>query len=64
MMIWELGIPGKQGVSSPCSIKNILAGLTGQTNWEGGVYKVLATFPEGTSDYQYKELADDNRLPH
>lgn len=49
MMIWELGIPGKQGVSLLRLLRTIMAELISQTNWEGGVYKVLATFPEGTS---------------
>lgn len=53
MMIWELGIPGKQGVGrhqaswgqGVCETE-----LISQTNWEGGMYKVLATFPEGRSE--------------
>jgi hypothetical protein len=42
MMVWELGIPGKAGVS-----EHQLLEADEQTNWEGGMYKVLATFPEG-----------------
>jgi hypothetical protein len=53
MMVWELGIPGKQGVSSRLSTaQGLRQKLMNQTNWEGGVYKVLATFPEGKPDHQ------------
>lgn len=53
LLEWEVGIPGKQGVrpgvialwkkSEADSVVRM------QTPWEGGVYKLIMIFPEGTA---------------
>jgi hypothetical protein len=50
MMLWEVGIPGKQGVSSVEAVVERLA--HSQTNWEHGVYKVNMNFPDGKHSYR------------
>jgi hypothetical protein len=46
LMQWDIGIPGKEGVRWK-SLTTLLVDSGAQTPWEGGVYKVVATFPEG-----------------
>jgi hypothetical protein len=61
MMTWDVGIPGKEGVSIPISLSGlppeiwpdssryvILTLALRQTIWAGGLYKLQVIFPEGS----------------
>lgn len=49
LMEWEVGIPGKAGVSLKHNMRLIYSLLRQQTPWEGGLFKLTMTFPEGDS---------------
>lgn len=54
LLEWEVGIPGKQGVRPSVIAASFWMGFETsvgrmQTPWEGGVYKLMMIFPEGTA---------------
>jgi ubiquitin-protein ligase len=53
LMEWEVGIPGKAGVSLDHNMHAIYALLCPQTPWEGGLFKLTMTFPEGDSPFVF-----------
>ena len=59
LMEWEVGIPGKEKVRYhvPNVLFNLRVGLF-QTIWEGGIYKLLMIFPDGTFSCLPKLLKD------
>jgi hypothetical protein len=47
-MEWEVGIPGKTGVSRNSFLdREALFDREYQTPWEGGVYKLMMNFTDG-----------------
>ena len=49
LLVWEVGIPGKEGVghgSARHEIGRPAEGALNKTPWENGIYKVIMTFPE------------------
>lgn len=63
LMEWEVGIPGKAGVcdriliqSETCRKLNM---VLPQTPWEGGLYKLTMTFPEGEQSSRCRVVCTD-----
>ena len=50
LLEWEVGIPGKTGVCIGLAFQLGVGLITRgwQTPWEGGVYKLMMIFPEGS----------------
>lgn len=48
LMEWEVGIPGKSGVRRTSSYAQSALLTVFQSAWEGGLYKLVMLFPEGT----------------
>lgn len=51
LLVWETGIPGREGnvycfVGIPSLYASIILLILEGTDWEGGVYKVIVSFPD------------------
>lgn len=47
LLEWQVGIPGKDNVRPLKRNQNTRSTSVLQTSWEGGVFKLVMSFPEG-----------------